>query len=77
VLDRCGGNKREASRILGISYHTLIAYLRYRARSPEAQPNAAAVSESSSLEGVHVETAEPVRLEVAAVGAEEDDIGVT
>jgi len=29
VLDRCGNNKREACRILGISYHTLQAYLRY------------------------------------------------
>jgi len=29
VLDRSGGNKREASRILGISYHTLNSYLRY------------------------------------------------
>ena len=29
VLDRCQGNKREASRRLGISYHTLRAYLRY------------------------------------------------
>lgn len=28
VLDRSGGNKREASRVLGISYHTLNAYLR-------------------------------------------------
>ena len=30
TLDRCGGNKREASRVLGISYHTLGAYLRRR-----------------------------------------------
>ncbi len=29
VLERCGNNKRRASRELGISYHTLRAYLRY------------------------------------------------
>jgi DNA-binding NtrC family response regulator len=29
VMDRCRGNKREASRVLGISYHTLNSYLRY------------------------------------------------
>ena len=29
VLDRCGNNKRRACRVLGISYHTLQAYLRY------------------------------------------------
>jgi two-component system response regulator HydG len=28
ILDRCGGNKRHASRVLGISYHTLGAYLK-------------------------------------------------
>jgi len=28
VLERCRGNKREACRILGISYHTLQAYVR-------------------------------------------------
>jgi transcriptional regulator with PAS, ATPase and Fis domain len=30
VLVRCGQNKRQASRTLGISYHTLQAYLRYQ-----------------------------------------------
>ena len=29
VLDRCNGNKREACRVLDISYHTLGAYLRH------------------------------------------------
>ena len=30
VLERSRGNKREACRKLGISYHTLNAYLSYR-----------------------------------------------
>jgi transcriptional regulator with PAS, ATPase and Fis domain len=30
VLERCGNNKRQACRELGISYHTLRAYLRFR-----------------------------------------------
>jgi hypothetical protein len=28
-MKRCGGSKREACRVLGISYHTLNAYLEY------------------------------------------------
>jgi DNA-binding NtrC family response regulator len=32
VLDRCHGNKREACRVLDISYHTLQAYLRFPAQ---------------------------------------------
>ncbi len=35
VLDRCGNNKRQACRILGISYHTLQAYLRYGSRTTD------------------------------------------
>ncbi|HMJ86089.1 MAG TPA: sigma 54-interacting transcriptional regulator, partial [Vicinamibacterales bacterium] len=34
VLVRCRDNKREACRVLGISYHTLQAYLRYPAADP-------------------------------------------
>jgi transcriptional regulator with PAS, ATPase and Fis domain len=33
VLERCHNNKRQACRILGISYHTLQAYLRFRAKA--------------------------------------------
>ena len=35
VFERCGRNKRLACRALGISYHTLRAYLRYRDGSGE------------------------------------------
>jgi DNA-binding NtrC family response regulator len=37
VFERCGRNKREASRLLNISYHTLDAYLRYGV-SPSRPP---------------------------------------
>jgi transcriptional regulator with PAS, ATPase and Fis domain len=36
TLDRCHGNKRETSRVLGIAYHTLQAYLRYPIDVPPA-----------------------------------------
>jgi DNA-binding NtrC family response regulator len=41
VLERCHNNKRQACRILGISYHTLQAYLRYRATPRHAQTSTA------------------------------------
>jgi hypothetical protein len=34
VFERCGRNKRQASRLLDISYHTLDAYLRYGSACP-------------------------------------------
>jgi transcriptional regulator with PAS, ATPase and Fis domain len=37
VLDRSGGNKREACRVLDISYHTLQSYLRFPIHDPEAR----------------------------------------
>src|SRR3954454_7147816 len=38
VLDRCGGNKREACRTLDISYHTLQSYLRFPVHDPATVP---------------------------------------
>ena len=35
VLDRCDRNKRQACQVLGISYHTLQAYLAYEDRAAE------------------------------------------
>jgi transcriptional regulator with PAS, ATPase and Fis domain len=40
VLDRCNGNKRGAARALGISYHTLVAYLKYPAHEPVNEDSA-------------------------------------
>jgi transcriptional regulator of acetoin/glycerol metabolism len=34
VLTRCDGNKREACRVLDISYHTLQSYLRFPVHDP-------------------------------------------
>jgi transcriptional regulator with PAS, ATPase and Fis domain len=47
VLERCDGNKREACRVLGISYHTLNAYLRY----PFAEPPGMADTPDDAEEG--------------------------
>lgn len=38
VLERCGGNKREACRVLGISYHTLQAHVRGMPLDEEGAP---------------------------------------
>ena len=37
VLERCDRNKRRAGEVLGISYHTLQSYLRYRADSTDVE----------------------------------------
>jgi len=37
VLDRCQGNKREACRVLQISYHTLQSYLRFPVHEPAVE----------------------------------------
>jgi two-component system, NtrC family, response regulator HydG len=37
ILERCQGNKREACRVLGISYHTLQAYVRLRSSPADGE----------------------------------------
>lgn len=39
VFDRCQGNKRQACRVLDISYHTLVSYLNYQPAADEAAEN--------------------------------------
>jgi DNA-binding NtrC family response regulator len=47
VVARVGGNKRQAARALGISYHTLNSYLK---QSTEAPPGAGEAAEGSPAE---------------------------
>jgi hypothetical protein len=46
VLERHDGNKRKACRVLGISYHTLNSYLRYKPGIRSAPATAAAATAS-------------------------------
>ena len=49
VLDRCEGNKREACRVLDISYHTLQSYLRFPVHDacpPDKAPGSASAPET-------------------------------
>ncbi|HXE81398.1 MAG TPA: sigma-54 dependent transcriptional regulator [Vicinamibacterales bacterium] len=46
VLQRCGENKRRACEVLGISYHTLQSYLRYRPRPRTALPAGTTTADS-------------------------------
>ena len=48
MLARCRGNKRETSRVLGISYHTLAAYLRPPGSAEAGAGEAAADSTDDS-----------------------------
>ena len=65
VLERCAGNKRKACRALGISYHTLQAYLKYQPAAPVAAIDDA--RESAAEEGMGAAPDEvSARLETAA-----------
>ncbi len=51
VVDRCKGNKREACRVLDISYHTLVSYLRYAdADTTPAPDDPAATDDAASAD---------------------------
>jgi transcriptional regulator with PAS, ATPase and Fis domain len=49
VLERCQGNKREACRVLDISYHTLQAYLRFSSLEEEDDAIAVPVVAEQSM----------------------------
>src|SRR4029077_21217410 len=51
VVERCGGNKRAASRALGISYHTLKAYMRSPFYDPVGDGNPAAATDHDGRSG--------------------------
>jgi transcriptional regulator with PAS, ATPase and Fis domain len=57
IYERCGKNKRKACRLLGISYHTLEAYLRYAQRKKDGDRKQLPAWVTASLEGVESESA--------------------
>ena len=66
VLRQAGGNKREACRILGISYHTLCAFLAYagpRRDLRRSRPSPAIVKPPAMTNGGEPATYEPPRSE--------------
>jgi DNA-binding NtrC family response regulator len=56
VLDRCQGNKRAAARALSISYHTLIAHLKYPAHEPVPPLEASTSPDKQRTDAGPVET---------------------
>jgi len=60
VVERCGGNKRAASRALGISHHTLQAYLRSPFYDVESEPSAATAATNDALVDETEEGVEPL-----------------
>ncbi len=56
VLERCANNKRHACRVLGISYHTLQAYLAYSGRSVNPQSQAPGTQSRAQEESLKLDT---------------------
>jgi two-component system response regulator HydG len=57
ILERCQGNKREAARVLGISYHTLTTYLK-ASDADGGLPNDSSID--ASAEGASEEDLQPI-----------------
>jgi transcriptional regulator with PAS, ATPase and Fis domain len=51
VYERCGNNKRQACRELGISYHTLRSYLQFRPERPDVMPAEGGQSDAAETIG--------------------------
>jgi two-component system response regulator HydG len=56
MLARCQGNKREAARVLGISYHTLSTYL----KASESEPGIAPATAPGSAEDLPADGLQPI-----------------
>ena len=61
VLERCGHNKRRACAVLGISYHTLQAYLRHSPDGGTAVPEPGVESGKNEPEAATTSTTETPR----------------
>ena len=58
IVERCGGNKRAASQALGISYHTLKAYLRSPYYDPVSDESAPVLNTPDALDDRDVKAGE-------------------
>ena len=56
ILERCDRNKRQACEVLGISYHTLNAYLNYQPGRPRETAVAARTAVLPAVKGAAIES---------------------
>ena len=62
ILQRCQGNKREACRVLGISYHTLQAYVRFTC-PPDGEESLVDVTEVAEVKAEPMDCSEGVEVD--------------
>ena len=70
ILERCGGNKREACRVLGISYHTLQAHVQLRLSDDGEEASVPLVNVINEISPIG-------SMEAAAIGGEPIDCSET